>query len=138
MKLLGFSEEIDRLAAQRNVTGYSGTWKEQAVSQGLLPVYSDWMCSYALTAEGEPVYSDEGRWLSLTNRRHRHIVLAQAAERYPGLSHLRPQRRPDDPDCPSCKGTGKVQLPEGVNGGVFMCDCGGLGWFPAGTELGPV
>jgi hypothetical protein len=133
----GFSEQLAILLAQRDVPGYSRTWKGQAVSKGLLPVYSDWACSYALTADGEPVYSEESDWLPLTNRRHRHVVFAQAAARYPALAELRPQRRPDDPACSTCGGTGQVRLPEGVERGVFICECGGLGWFPAGSELGP-
>jgi hypothetical protein len=107
------------------------------VSQGLLPVYADWMCAYALKPDGAPVYSDEAEWRPLTNARHRHIVFAQAAERYPSLSHLRPQRGLKDPDCPSCGGTGQVRLPEGTGPGVLMCECGGLGWYPAGSEMGP-
>jgi hypothetical protein len=107
------------------------------VSQGLLPVYADWECVYALKPDGEPVYDNEGEWRSLTNVRHRHIVFAQAAERYPLLSQLRPQRGPEDPDCPSCGGTGEVRVPGVTDPGKLMCECGGLGWYPAGSEMGP-
>jgi hypothetical protein len=95
------------------------------------------VCSYALRADGEPSYNDEGRWLLLTNPRHRHVVLGLAADRYPVLAALRPTRRPGDPDCPSCGGTGRLRVPKGVKAESFICECGGLGWFPAGTELGP-
>jgi hypothetical protein len=134
----GFSEQLAMLAAQRDVLGYSGTWKEQAVAEGLLPVYSDWVCSYVLRPDGEPMYNDEARWVLLTNPRHRHVVFGVAADRYPALAALRPTRQSEDTDCPSCGGTGHVRLPEGVKQGNFICECGGLGWFPAGTELGPI
>jgi hypothetical protein len=90
LSIPGFSEQLAILAAQRGVVGYSDSWKEEAVAQRLLPVYADWMCMYALRPDGEPVYNEEGDWRPLANARHRHIVFAQAAERYPALSQLRP------------------------------------------------
>jgi hypothetical protein len=49
------------------------------------------------------------------------------AKRYPELRELLPTRRPGDPDCARCKGTGnaiaQVQCP----------DCGGMGWVPQGV-----
>jgi hypothetical protein len=120
--------------------GYAGTWREAAVRRDLLPVYSDWECCYALTEEAEPVYTADSRWtdpLPLTNPRHRFIVLAQAAERYPELASLRPKRAPTDPTCKSCNGTGKSVV-NGVTYEALLCECGGLGWYPAGSELGPV
>ena len=132
---------LTRLRAERDVSGSAGTWKEAAVRHGLLPVYADWECAYALTPAGEPVYTAVDRWAApdpLTNPRHRFVVFAQAADRYPELSHLRPTRGPDDPTCRSCGGTGYVWPPNAVPGDPrILCECGGLGWYPAGTELGP-
>ncbi len=118
---------------------FEGTWREDAVRRGFLPVYADWECSYALTADGEPVYDCESNWEHphpLTNQRHRFVVLAQVARRYPELASLAPERGPNDPTCPSCKGTGTVRV-EGKEYSNLMCECGGLGWFPTGSELGP-
>jgi hypothetical protein len=119
---------------------YAGSWREAAVRHGLLPVYSDWECCYALTEGAEPVYTSDARWtdtLPLTNQRHRFIVLAQAAERYPELAFLRPKRAPADPTCRTCNGTGK-RVVNGVTYEAILCECGGLGWYPAGSELGAV
>ena len=106
----------------------------------LVPVYSDWECCYALTEGAEPVYSCDGEWTSpvpLTNIRLRFIVLAQAALRMPELAELRPVRNPGDPTCSSCQGSGIV-LVGGEPAPTFICECGGLGWYPAGSELGAV
>lgn len=136
MPIPGFQEVLNSFPQPDDPIGYRGTWREAAVERGLLPVYSDWECCYALTPDGVPVYSAETSWaepLTLTNRRHQVVVLAQAAERYPALASLRPQRQPGDPACPSCHGTGAMgPYPN------LICECGGLGWVPAGSELGPV
>ena len=116
--------------------GEHATWRAAAIKRGLLPIYSDWECCYALTAEAEPVYSADVTWpeiLPLTNERHRFVVLALAAKEYPALETLRPQRRTGDPTCRTCKGTGTPTVHDNI-----ICECGGLGWFPAGTELGPI
>ena len=141
MAIAGFEAVIARLREQHGVEGYSGTWKDDAVRHGLVPVYSDWECAYALTPEGGLLYLEEAGWGAanpLTNLRHRFVAFAQAAEEYPEFAHLRPVRRPEDPECASCGGTGRVRLPDGVVLPNLMCECGGLGWYPDGTGLGPV
>jgi hypothetical protein len=135
----GFDKLLASVAQSAPRLGYVGTWREEAVCSRLLPVYSDWACWYALDEFGEPVYAGDvgGQDLEpLTNRRHRVVVLALAAERYPALAALRPVRQPDDPTCPTCGGTGQPILPPGADS--IICECGGLGWIPAGSELGPV
>ena len=140
MAISGFDSVRARLASQVNRVGYTGTWREAAVQRKLLPVYDDWECCYALTADGDVVFSAEVDWRAparLTNLRHRFVVLAAAADEYPELAYLRPIRRPGDPTCSSCGGTGRPKLPPGT-GSKIVCECGGLGWYPAGTELGAV
>jgi hypothetical protein len=140
MPIPGFEEAMDRLRALREVADHSNTWKEAVLNRGLLPVYSDWECGYALDADGQPLYSSEVSWKKpepLTNPRHRHIVWAQAAKRYAELAHLRPQRQQEDPSCPSCSGTGVVTVGDQTYP-EFICECGGLGWFPVGSALGPI
>jgi len=84
---------------------------------------------------GHVLYSGDemsAAFTALTNDRYRHIVLAQAAARFPELAQLRPTRRPEDPVCPSCRGAGGVaQYPQ------LICECGNLGWIPAGSVLEP-
>jgi hypothetical protein len=136
MTIPGFTETLARIRSAAD----PGTWKDGAIKRGLLPVYSDWECCYAIDANGQPFYSTEGTWEApqpLSNHRHRHIVLAQTAKTYPELAHLLPQRQLGDPDCPSCGGTGVAKVGERVYP-QFICECGGLGWFPANSELGAV
>ena len=138
MPISHFEAVLAWLREQHLDMGFSGTWREAAVHQGLLPVCDDWECCYALTSDADVVYSPDVQWLSprrLTNERHRFVVLAQAADRYPELAYLRPVRRPSDPTCTSCGGTGQVDVPKGSEG-KFICECGGLGWYPVGSELG--
>ncbi len=115
--------------------GYEGTWREDAVKQRLVPIFSDWVVGFAVDEEGQVLCSDaedSREYRPITNARQRHIVLAQAATRFPELVPLRPQRRPEDPICPSCKGAGGVsQYPD------LICACGNLGWIPAGSVLEP-
>ena len=135
MPIPGFQQLLNSFPQPGDPIGYRDTWREAAVAHGLLPIYSDWECCYALTRDGEPVYSGDTTWakpLPLTNRRHRFVVLAQAAERYSGLASLRPSRQPGDPSCSTCQGTGKIAAYPNL-----ICECGGLGWFPSGSELGP-
>jgi len=58
-----------------------------------------------------------------------HAARASAAERFPDISGLRPERGPDVKICPSCGGTGRLtrfgEPPVNV-----VCECGGLGWIP--------
>ena len=132
MVLRSFPRRNDRL-------GFEGTWREAAVRSALIPVYSDWEHCVALTDDGDVVYS-EGSWAearSLTNARWRHIVLAQAAARYPELNDVRPVRQSDDPTCPSCGGTGVVRMGD-KRYEDMLCECGGLGWSPKGSELKPI
>jgi len=135
----GFDNLLASVAQSDPQLEYLGTWREEAISRRLLPVYSDWECWYALDELGEPVFAGEegGKSLQpLTNRRHRFVVLALAAARYPALASLRPVRQPDDPTCQTCGGTGRPTLPPDVDN--IICECGGLGWIPAGSALGPV
>lgn len=105
------------------------TWKDEARERGLVPVMDiDWETLYAIDPEGRVVRSEWTDWRDVreeTDPRARHIVLAQAALRDPEMVHLRPARKPDDPDCTACEGTGTLA------GSRRICECGGLGWLPA-------
>jgi hypothetical protein len=139
MLILNFQAILTSLPRAGDPLGFAGTWREAAVRRGLLPVYSDWECCYAITKDAEPVYSEDTEWgviRPLTNSRHRFVVLAQAAERFPELAHLRPTRAASDPTCPTCRGSGRVPI-EADPTDTIICECGGLGWFPSGSVLGP-
>lgn len=132
MSIRGFDQSLASVP-RPNDPEYDGTWREAAVGRRLLPVYSDWIVAYAIDEEGQLLYSEDVTWRNpapLTNARHRHIALAQAALLYPDLAYLRPERQPEDPTCPSCRGAGGLAQYPGL-----VCECGNIGWIPAGSFL---
>ena len=111
--------------------GYTGTWREGAMRPGLHPVLHNWVSGYAVDAEGQVFAADDDAWTKprpVAEPRLRHALLAEAATRYPELAPLRPIRGPGDPVCPTCHGRLEVPQAAGV-----LCDCGNLGWVPAGA-----
>lgn len=107
------------------------SWMDLTRERGLIPVLCDWQHYYAVDAEGLPVRGQSDDWHDLeevTDSRMRHLVLAQAAIRYPELERLHPVRRPGDPDCGRCEGARTVA------GSLRICYCGGTGWLPAEVE----
>ncbi len=107
------------------------TWEDEARLRGLVPVFCDWRSYFAVDGEGRPVCAPGGEWRHLqeeTDPRMRHLVLAQAAIRYPHLERLRPVRQPGDPVCERCGGAGTLA------GSRRICWCGGTGWLPSGVD----
>jgi hypothetical protein len=103
---------------------------------GLLPVWGDWVGSYALTPELDVVFSEDFLLAEVdpvTDPRLRVITLYEASRRYPELAHLMPVRGPEDRTCPGCNGTGVVPNIPAEQRDKIICWCGGLGWVPAGT-----
>ena len=133
MKIPGFDRLLASFPRPNDRLGYEGTWRERAVKRRLVPIFSDWVRSYAVDEEGQVIVTedDEGRETGLvTNVRQRHVILALASRYCPELAPLQPVRNPTDPVCPSCKGAGGVaQYPD------LICECGNLGWIPAGSTL---
>jgi hypothetical protein len=116
------------VAFLRDMFGPLRTWEDATRQRGLIPVLCDWEHYYAIDAAGRPVRACWTDWRDLTeetNPRMRHLVLVQAAFRYPELQRLHPVRRHDDPDCPRCGGAGVL------TGSRRTCACGGAGWVPA-------
>ena len=54
-------------------------------------------------------------------------VLAQQRDRYPELDAFIPPHPRGFPQCPVCRGAGRVEL--GVSGHMVVCVCGSLGWI---------
>lgn len=72
---------------------------------------------------------DDRAATEITNVRLRDLVLLSGARLYNELHPLLPQRQPQDHDCTSCGGTGKLTL-EGKSLDNVVCECVGLGWIP--------
>ena len=58
-----------------------------------------------------------------------HAARASAAERFPSISGLRPERGPNARTCPGCGGTGRLSA-YADRFKFLVCQCGGLGWLP--------
>jgi hypothetical protein len=120
----------------------SGT-RALAARYRLLPVYLDWTGFVGLREDGELLFvgSDPPQDPAILEEAHfRRIALAVAAQDYPELAFLRPERPPDAVVCPSCGGAGRVVLAGVQAPPNVLCACGGLGWVPqaeARTARGP-
>jgi len=132
MAIRGFDEILASFPRPGDRLGWAGTWREKAVLQGILPVFSDWETGYGLNANGEVLGSPDDVWARagiVTDPVQRNAVMAQASIHFPELAYLRPERQPGDPDCTTCHGVGGFpQYP------TMTCVCGNLGWVPAGQR----
>jgi hypothetical protein len=101
-----------------------------------LPLYADWNGGVALRPDGELIgfLWDEPQSIKVETDSHlRFLALVTGSERYPDLASLSPKRTPNDRNCPSCGGTGRLLDLEarGVDTTHIRCYCGGAGWLPA-------
>lgn len=139
MKIRNFDTVLRSFPRKGDPLDFEGTWREEAVRAHLIPIYSSFDTYYALTDDGNIVYCF-GSWeeaQTITNTRYRHIALAQAAAQYQELCEIRPVRQADDPACRSCGGTGLVRVGDKTYD-EFICECGGLGWYPKNSVLDPI
>lgn len=109
-------------------------WFRAARAAGLYPGYADFGGAMALDASGAVwVAEDMADWSARAPVEHPGIAFAvtvHATRRYPQIAHLRPERQPGDPDCPSCGGAGfQRELPPRLRYSI-LCECGGGGWVP--------
>jgi len=111
-------------------------WDVPVRERGFIPIFQAWVGAWALTPDHQPVFlpdDEPGAIEPIVDPRERNIALHRAAERYPELAHLRPQRSTSDPDCPHCEGTGQVRMSDGAEAPSNVhCYCGNLGWLPVG------
>ena len=111
-------------------------WETGPTARGLYPAYCDWVGGLAVDAAGEVWFSEgPAEWtapMRVEEPEIRHAALGVAVGRHKAIAHLRPERGPNDPTCPTCKGKGyPAQLPPNQRYWI-LCQCGGLGWIPHG------
>jgi hypothetical protein len=96
-----------------------------------LPLYAEWYGTTYLTASGKFLYLNEEtappRLENDLNDASRLVALVLAAERYPQLRALLPQRPAGTPDCEDCGGGGHVII-MGNASNIICGPCNGLGW----------
>ena len=130
--------ELHALLQDRAATNEVESFRDAArlgAPFGLLPIYLDWMGFLGLRSDGvmgfvgwEPPHDPDFAVPTYLQR----VGLVAAAEHYPELSDLVPQRAAEAMTCPSCRGLGRptiegLEIPQNVR-----CFCGGLGWIIPG------
>lgn len=108
-----------------------------AIAPTLLPVFLDWVGFIGLREDGELLFVswDPPHEAAIVREPHlRRTAMVAAAEKYPELAALVPQRPPEAEPCAFCGGSGRPMVqgepvPENVR-----CACGGLGWLLPGER----
>jgi hypothetical protein len=119
---------IEEFACDSNEPEYLRTL---ASRHRVLPLLVDWTGFWGLRADGEILFvgTEDGQGLVVEiDARHQRIVLFQGAKKYRELEPLLPKRPDTAQDCPSCLGTGNINMP-GIAPETIICYCGGCGWL---------
>jgi hypothetical protein len=110
-------------------TAESSMSKEVAEATGALLVYADMGGALAVTPGGEVVYYDLDRKVTgVPEEKWRIVALRKAAQKFPELRDLAPERPGNAVSCPACAGRGVV---------LERFDCGacwGAGWVVSPNE----
>jgi hypothetical protein len=120
----------DRVRELERESPQTWRWQQEFVSAyGVLPLFLGWTETLGIQPDGHLVrWSTEHEYpglLPIEAPVDCALVLVRAAQLYPVLEALLPQRPPEVPDCPTCAGCGRLpQLPD------LVCECCGLGWVP--------
>ncbi len=92
-----------------------------------LPVYTDMSGALAFTVDGRVLFfSWETEQIQPTNDEWVTVAAVAAAEKYPELREILPQRPATAATCGKCGGTGKLQLTPELTPRCYTCR--GLGW----------
>jgi hypothetical protein len=115
-----------------------GEYRRAAQSAHALPIYFEWSACMAIRPDGEVIWIDHDerhQIHAVDDELVRNIGLFQGSRRDLDLVFLAPARPPDAIECPDCRGTGRLILPEGHEhlADTLVCKCGGLGWLPASS-----
>ena len=110
------------------------SWHREARRAGFFPAYADFVGYFALDAAGEVWFrEDTEAWTEAVPVRElelRHVARVLAARWSREMKAYVPHPGPASGPCPSCHGSGST-VPARMRH-VFLCECGGTGWVPAG------
>ena len=110
-------------------------WHKDVLAAGYYPAYADWMGVFALDPSGAVWFAPHAEdWSAaerVTEAELCHVARVQAARWTVNAIPFLPQRDQGAQTCPSCHGTGKPNT-SARHWSKVMCECGGLGWVPAG------
>ncbi len=109
--------------------------KAYASRHSVLPLFVDWTGFWGISANGSVLLIDteeDTPPVLEADARILRIALFQGARKFPELRPLVPRRPDAAGDCPNCHGQGVIDIP-GVERGVIVCSCGGLGWLDQET-----
>jgi hypothetical protein len=106
----------------------SADWKSVAAASGALPLYADMGGFLVIRDDGEILRYDPETATTKPeeDERWRLVARSAAADRFPELESLRPQRPSASRTCSACAGAGRV-----LEGTVRCGMCFGLGWLVA-------
>jgi hypothetical protein len=109
-----------------------------AIRHGVLPLFGDLACTWALNPEGEIIsFPDDFNSEIHTESDvvSRNTALVQGAKLYPELAALIPARPPDAQTCPDCNGSSINPVTSNPEYAMVVCLCGGTGWLPADFKI---
>ena len=109
-----------------------------AVRHGVLPLWGDLDCTWALNSNGEIIALPDDVPLDAHiegDTLRRNTALVQGSKLYPELAALIPARPSDAQTCPDCNGSGVNPVTSDPKYAMVICLCGGTGWLPANFKV---
>lgn len=130
---LEIQKRVDKIRMSDSGATRSDYSKRIAIVHQALMIFEDMSGPYCVDDQGQ-VFSVS--WDDISSKRIErdprvvNVVLSQGAKIFPELESLTPFRGANDLTCPSCGGSGIVDV-AGIDVDSIVCYCGGLGWIPA-------
>jgi hypothetical protein len=109
-----------------------------AIRHGVLPLWGDLDCTWALNPDGEIIAFPDDVSLDVhieDDTLRRNTALVQGSKLYPELAALIPMRPSDAQTCPDCNGSGVNPVTSNPKYLMVICLCGGTGWLPADLKI---
>ena len=109
-----------------------------AIRHGVLPLWGDFDCAWALNPDGEIIAFPDDSSLDVhieDDTLRRNTALVQGSKLYPELATLIPVRPSDARTCPDCNGSGVNPVTSDPKYAMVICLCGGTGWLPVNFKV---